>query len=336
AMPHSNIAIFVPHIGCPNMCSFCNQHSISGKENPPTSLEVKAICEQALLEISDKENTEIAFFGGSFTAIPRDYMIELLETANKFVGEEKFFGIRISTRPDCINAEILDILKAYGVTSIELGAQSMCDEVLAANNRGHSSDDVRNASALIREKGFELGLQMMVGLYKSSVKLDRFTAGEIAKLRPKTVRIYPTAILEDTRLAELYKSGEYQPYDFSDAVALCAELLLFFQNENIEIIRLGLHASDMISANLVGGFYHPAFKELCENEIFRHRISDEICGEKGEFIVEVAQKSISKAIGQNKSNIEFFAKKGIKIVVKSSQELTKYNIKVRRCGHNCT
>lgn len=149
-MAHSNISIFVPHIGCPHMCAFCNQRTITGTEKIPHADDVRRICSQAMGEVKDPSQTEIAFFGGSFTAVPRDYMLELLEAADEFVGEGKFSGIRISTRPDYIDSEILDILKTHGVTAIELGAQSMVDRVLEANERGHSAADIENASKLIK------------------------------------------------------------------------------------------------------------------------------------------------------------------------------------------
>ena len=187
-------------------------------------------------------------------------MVELLDAAQDFIGEDKFKGIRISTRPDYINYEVLELLKSHHVTAIELGVQSMSDEVLSANDRGHTSADVRHSAKLIKDFGFELGLQMMVGLYKSAVKLDTFTANELIKLQPKAVRIYPVAILEGTKLAELYKTGEYVPMELDSAVHLCADLLKLFQDNGIDVIRLGLHASDLVESQLVGGLYHPAFR----------------------------------------------------------------------------
>ena len=326
-MTHSNVAIFVPHLGCPNMCSFCNQKSISGSEKAPSYDEVRAVCEQALSQVKDKSNTEIAFFGGSFTAIERDYMIGLLKVANDYIGDKKFKGIRISTRPDCINQEIIGILKEYNVTSIELGVQSMCDEVLFANDRGHTSLDVLNSSKLIKDNGFELGLQMMVGLYRSSPEIDLYSANQIIKLKPKTVRIYPVAILSGTKLADFYNQGIYKPYDLETAVRLCANLLLLYENNNIEVIRLGLHASDLVESQLVGGLYHPAFRELCENIIYRDKIEDEINGKIGNYSVMVSKNAISKAVGQKKSNIIYFKEKGINIKIRPSNEVG-YNINV--------
>ena len=225
-MAHSNISIFVPHAGCPHNCAFCDQRTITSTEKPPRAADVERICTAALGEVRDPADTEIAFFGGSFTAVPRRYMLELLEAAQPFIGEGRFSGIRISTRPDYIDEEILDILKAHHVTAIELGAQSMSDEVLEANERGHSAKDAAYAAMLIKSRRcFQLGLQMMVGLYKSTPQEERRSWRRIAALSPDTVRIYPVVILEGTRLGELYKSGEYQPFDFDTAVELCAGFL---------------------------------------------------------------------------------------------------------------
>ena len=327
-MPHSNIAIFIPHAGCPNKCSFCNQKSISGADKQPEFTDVQKVCKQAISEVNDKENTEIAFFGGSFTAIERSYMIGLLEAAQPFIGEGKFRGIRISTRPDCINEEILALLKSYKVTAIELGVQSMSDEVLYANDRGHTSEDVQKAAKLIHQSGIELGLQMMVGLYKSNADLDTFTAMELIKLTPKAVRIYPVAILEGTKLAELYRKGEYIPMELETAVRLCADLLKLFQDADIDVIRLGLHASDLVESQLIGGLYHPAFRELCEGLLYRDIIAEKINGKSSKFTIEVSTKSVSKAIGQKKSNIEYFSKQGTNIRIKPSNTLVGYNINV--------
>lgn len=313
-MSHSNISIFVPHIGCPNRCSFCNQHTITGSCDVPHADDVKRICEKALCEVSNPSNAEIAFFGGSFTAINREYMVELLEAAAEFVGENKFSGIRISTRPDAINAEILELLKKYGVTSIELGAQSLSDEVLQANDRGHSAQDVAEASEMIKAEGFELGLQMMVGLYKSTPELDMNTAERIINLKPKTARIYPTVILPHTRLATLFEEGEYVPYTLDVAVEICAKILVMLRENNINVIKLGLHASETVEGQMLGGLYHPAFRELCESRIYREKIAELVSGYKS-ITVSVPPKKLSQALGQKKSNIDYFKANGIDLEI---------------------
>lgn len=328
-MKHSNISIFIPHMGCPHLCSFCNQRNISGEKNIPMGEDVRKICLSAMNEITEKINTEIAFFGGSFTAIDRTYMIELLSVANEFVGEGKFKGIRISTRPDYIDDEILSILKKYGVTSIELGAQSMSDKVLEANERGHSAEDVRKASLLIKKYGFELGLQMMVGLYQSTESDDYFTMCEIIALKPDTVRIYPVVVLEDTQLGELYQIGSYKLYDFDKAVEICANMLYMFEFMGIKVIRLGLHASKDVSENAIAGFYHDSFREICESRIFRMRIISLLKDQKGDFLIDVPKGSLSKAIGQKKSNVEYFRENGLNISFKENSELHGYCISIK-------
>lgn len=327
-MTHSNISIFVPHVGCPHMCAFCDQRTITGSGRIPHGEDVRRICSEAVSRVKDPSETEIAFFGGSFTAIKRDHMLELLEAAKEFVGQGKFKGIRISTRPDHIDGEILGILKRYGVTAIELGAQSMCDRVLDANGRGHSAKDVERAAELIKSyKCFELGLQMMVGLYGSSPQNEVTSWKRITALSPDTVRIYPVVILEGTRLGELYKSGEYVPMELNKAVSLCADFLQDAERQGIKVIKLGLHASELVESQTLGGFYHPAFRELCEGEIYRRRLS-QLLENKGLSSAEISvpARELSKAQGHKKSNIEYFAKMGISLKIipdKSQQEKLK-------------
>ena len=336
-MKHNNISIFIPHIGCPNKCSFCNQKSITGKCNAPQPEDVKKICRQAFEEISDKANTEIAFFGGSFTAINKSYMIDLLKCVQEFIGENKFKGIRISTRPDCIEEEKLSLLKKYNVTSIELGAQSMDDNVLSCNDRGHSANDVVLASEMIKSYDFELGLQMMLGLYKSTPELDFLTAKEIIKLKPDTVRIYPVVILENTKLGELFSNGIYNTYSLETAVDLSSNLIEMFEEHNIKILKLGLHASELVESEMLGGLYHPAFKELCENKIFFNKILSLLI-EKNikECTIMVAENAVSKAIVQNRKNIIELEKKGFKIKIKPSCKLKKYDLKIIEEEVACT
>lgn len=332
AMKHSNISIFIPHVGCPHQCSFCDQRTISGAQHLPDGEEVRAVCEKALAEVRSPEDTEIAFFGGSFTAIPRDYMQELLDAAKEFVGAGKFKGIRCSTRPDCIDFEVLGILARSGVTAIELGAQSMSDRVLELNERGHTAADVVNASAMIKQWGFELGLQMMIGLYGSTREDELLTMQKISELRPDTVRIYPTVILRGTRLAELLESGKYVPMSFDEVVDIAAAGLVMFEGSGIRVIKCGLHASEFVERDMVGGFYHPAFRELCEGMIYRCNMSFQIeqSGLTGECTFAVAPSCISKAVGQKKSNIEYFARQGIDISIIGDESIPKYQCELRR------
>ncbi|MGN0675445.1 MAG: radical SAM protein [Oscillospiraceae bacterium] len=305
---HKNLSIFVPHEGCPNRCSFCDQKKISGTQNPPSPRYVTKLCDEFLPR--DKEggrSYEIAFFGGSFTAIKRDYMLALLQAAYPFVKEGRAAGIRVSTRPDAINREILDILKVYGVTSVELGAQSMQDEVLNLNLRGHTVRDVYDASRLIKEYGFSLGLQMMPGLYgqKDYMEYSVDTAKKFIEIKPDTVRIYPTLVLKDTLLESLYQKGMYTPLTVRQAVEICAVLVKMFNRENIRIIKLGLHADTGMEKSLVAGPYHPALKELVQSFMFLERLKEDFAGlEKGSYTVAVNGRKRSQLAGQKKAKVE--------------------------------
>lgn len=283
---------------------------------------------KAVSDLGDRaKETEIAFFGGSFTAIDRQYMLELLTSAKPFT--EVFKGIRISTRPDCIDDEVLTLLKEYGVTSIELGAQSMDNSVLELNNRGHKAEDVVNASKRIKEFGFSLGLQMMTGLYGSDFDKDIKTAESFIALKPDTVRIYPTVIMKNTDLADFYHSGKFVPYTLDESVELCSRLILMFEREGISIIRLGLHYSDSLVDDSLGDNYHPAFKELCESKIFYNSFIEQTSNlSSKKFDVFINQRSLSKFLGQKKSNIKKLNALGYELTVNFDNELSKYELKL--------
>lgn len=333
-MAHANISIFIPHMGCPNACSFCNQRTISASAHAPTAAEAEKTIREAYEYISSPEkraDTEIAFFGGSFTAIDREYMLSLLETAHRYVktpDHDGFRGIRISTRPDCIDEEILMLLKKYGVTAIELGAQSMDDEVLSANDRGHTAEDVRKASRLIRSYGFELGLQMMTGLYKSTPEKELATMEEIIALSPATVRIYPVAVLRNTRLAELYESGGYTLYPFDECIRLCAYMLGRFTEHGIKVIRIGLHAEDGVEENAVAGYYHAALGELVRSELARQHIEKALT-EKGHADCEAHDSMMSILTGHKRSNKTYFSGKSVTFARNDS--VPRKHIRINGC-----
>lgn len=317
---HKNLSIFVPHEGCPNQCSFCDQKKISGTQTPPTPKQVTALCDEFLPHTEEEgKSYEIAFFGGSFTAIDRDYMLALLQAAYPFVQAGRASGIRCSTRPDAINAEILDILKEYGVTAIELGAQSMQDDVLKVNLRGHSVQDVFDASRLIKQYGFSLGLQMMPGLYGCADYMEYAvdTAEKFIQIMPDTVRIYPTLILKDTLLEKLYQNRMYTPLTVQQAVEICAVLVKMFNEKNIRIIKLGLHADTGMEMGLVAGPYHPALKELVQSRMFLDRFTADLRGRpRGNYIIAVNPRQRSQATGQKKANIQALKQAGYSVTIK--------------------
>ncbi len=305
-MKQTNLSVFIPHYGCPNCCSFCNQRLISGTKNPPDVEEVATTLSEQQPILEEKGmSAEIAFFGGSFTAVDRDYMINLLKTAQHFVSTypEQYNGIRCSTRPDCIDEETLGILKKYGMTAIELGAQSMNDMVLTANRRGHSSEAVRNAAELIKEYGFTLGLQMMTGLYKDTPEYCIETAGEFINLGADCVRIYPTVIIKGTYLGDLFEQGKYESFGFDETIDLCAELLEMFNNAGIPVIRLGLHSGGDFDRNILGGVFHPALREITEGRIMYNRMKafmDKSGAKK--FRIYTDRRNISLISGHKKEN----------------------------------
>ena len=329
-MKHINVALFVPDEGCPHRCSFCNQKTISGKTKRLTVEDIDSAVETALRS-ADCNKGEIAFFGGSFTAIDREYMVTLLDRAKMYIDKGLFAGIRVSTRPDCINEEILDILKFYGVTSIELGCQSMSDEVLRMNNRGHCSDDVVKSAELIKRYGFEFGVQMMTGLYGDNKETAIETAKKLIALAPDTARIYPTVVLENTELERLYRLGEYKPQTVEEAADICSELLLMFHENDVRVIRVGLHSGGNVEEGFVAGAYHPAFREICESRIYLRKVLAEIDRqgtEKGEITVTVGPSYVSMMSGQKKSNSEKLRKMGYILKIKQDIELKKYEVEV--------
>lgn len=300
-----NIPIFVPHRGCPYDCVFCNQKRITGSQKSVTAADVRKTIEKYLTTLpKNNARIEAAFFGGSFTGIPIEEQTELLSAAYEYVKDRRINGIRLSTRPDYISEEILDNLQKYGVTTIELGVQSMDDEVLLRSNRGHKSSDVINAVKLIRDYPFALGLQMMTGLPGDTKTKSLRTADAIIALKPDMVRIYPTLTIRDTKLEEMYRDGSYTPETLGEAVKLCAELVLKFEAADITVIRVGLQSTDEINESgesVVAGPVHSAFGELVENEIYYGLIMNALEGRDG--VIYVNPCEISKAVGNKRRNI---------------------------------
>lgn len=326
---HINVALFVPHCGCPHMCSFCNQKTISGKVTPLEPSEVKNAAETALR--TGGQGGEIAFFGGSFTAVDREYMTELLKQAKPYVDSGCFAGIRCSTRPDAVDEEVLDILKHYGVSAIELGAQSMDNYVLSLNERGHTAEDTFRASELIKSYGIELGLQMMTGLYGDTDAGIITTAEKFIEINPATVRIYPTIVLENTRLARLYEEKLYKPQTIDEAADICGKLLIKFYENNIKVIRVGLHSGGNVEEGYIAGPYHPAFRELCEGKIYLNKICSELRGkEKGSYYIYVNPSELSKATGQKKVNLCKLKDNGYNCKIVPKTDMDRYTVSVEK------
>ena len=308
------IPIFVPHLGCPNECTFCNQKKISGQLKNVTEKDVRNTIEYYLENFKDKDvYKEVAFFGGSFTAIEDELQEKLLSTAYEYIKEKKIDGIRVSTRPDCIDKKVLKRLKKYKVKTIELGVQSTNDYILKKCKRGHNFADVKKASRLIRWKGFTLGHQMMVGLPEST-KLDELnTAKDLAKLKPKIVRIYPVLVIRGTELEKEYKEGKYEPLTVEQAVERCKELCYFFGKKNIKVIRIGLQSTDTIcnpelkGSEVVAGPYHETFRQLVESAMYYDTVVERIKKfntKVKEVEIRVHPQTVNNVVGYKRQNIE--------------------------------
>lgn len=302
----SAIAFFIPHAGCPQDCSFCNQRSISGVAAPPTLFEVREVLQRELEQRKEHAaHLEIAFFGGSFTAIPTEDYLAYLEVASEFCGENKFSGIRFSTRPDAITPQVITYLKKYPISHIELGVQSMDETVLLENRRGHTTVDVKYAVRLLKENEYLFTLQMMTGLMGSTQELDWKTAQQIAAFSPNSVRIYPTVVLEHTLLSQAMKEGYYQPPTFEDAVEQSAQLLLFFNQKRIPVIRLGLNYSDEMAKQVLAGPLHPAFRELCQGRALVKLCNEQLEILDGDYIqITVHTSEVSSLTGHHRTALK--------------------------------
>ena len=307
-MRHVNIPVFIPHLGCPNQCVFCNQRAIS--EHQDFSEErVREEIEQVLSTLTTNDQAEIAFFGGSFTGIDRDLMCRLLDLAQTYVDGGRVESIRLSTRPDYIDDEILAILSRYSVKTIELGLQSMDDAVLLACRRGHTVAQAEKACRAVVDAGFSLVGQMMIGLPGSTPESEMKTAEKICNLGASAVRIYPTVVFYDTPLCEMAQHGEYVPLSVEEAVERTAPVLQFFRARALPCIRVGLCATESLTSPdaVFSGPNHPALGEMILGECLYQRIKEKVLeaelGGKG-IVLEVPPRELSATVGQHRRNIE--------------------------------
>ena len=332
------IPIFVPHLGCPNDCVFCNQKSISGQAKQVTKEDVKNIIEEHLKYIKKDSKVEVAFFGGSFTGIEEAKQEELLSAAYEYIKQKKVDSIRISTRPDYIDKKILKRLKKYKVKTIELGVQSANDYILKKAGRGHTFEDVVKASKLIRWYGFDLGHQMMVGLPESTTVDEINTAKQLIKLKPKMVRIYPVLVIKNTKLEKDYNEGKYKPLTVTQAVEVCKELVKLFVKKHIEVIRIGLQPTDTITnpdndkSEVVAGPFHPAFRQLVESGMWYDVIVEKIKQlntKVKEVVVTVNPADVNNVIGQRKDNINNLRDVyDVNLIVKADEKIKQGKSKI--------
>jgi histone acetyltransferase (RNA polymerase elongator complex component) len=307
------IPFFIPHSGCPHQCVFCNQKNITGRTKPVDLSTIPHTISGYLKTNSKNGPVQIAFYGGSFTALPPETQKSYLEAVQPFIQSGKIQSVRLSTRPDNITREALLLLKDHHVKTIELGAQSMDDRVLTLSGRGHCAVDTVNAVTLLKEYRFTIGLQLMLGLPGDSADIFMNTVDRVINLKPDFVRLYPLLVIKGTPLEERYKTGRYAPLPLDDAVSQCREAMVRFGEAEIEVIRVGLQQSKELEkpGTVVAGPLHPAFRQLVESSILLDKMQRALRGrkEKNELaIFMVNPGDLSAAIGQRRANIELLKK----------------------------
>ena len=328
-MRHYNIPVFIPELACPNRCIYCNQRHISGQAEVVSTDKVVQIIESHLQTFVRPSHVELAFFGGSFTGLEIEQQEKYLEVVQPYIKQGLIEGIRLSTRPDYISVAVLDTLKRYNVKTIELGAQSLCDEILTLCERGHSVRDVEKASSLIKEYGFSLGLQMMLGLPSDTLERSKQTAQKIVSLGADNTRIYPTLVIPNTKLAEMYYRGDYRPLTIEQAIEWSAEVYKIFIQSGVSVLRVGLHPSEgLISGNeLIAGPFHVSFRELVLSRIWLERLQS--LGKETKCIV-VNPKDINYAKGYRLCNIKALKERGVVLNFVQSESQTRDTFSICR------
>jgi histone acetyltransferase (RNA polymerase elongator complex component) len=331
------IPFFIPHWGCPHQCVFCNQKNITGQFASIEASSIPHTIAEYVKTSDPDEPVQVAFYGGSFTALGIDMQKSYLEAVRPFILSGQIKSIRLSTRPDKINREILALLKGYHVQTIELGVQSMDDHVLALSGRGHNAVDTENAVKLLRKYDFIVGLQLMPGLPGDSAEKFIDTVNKTIALKPDFVRMYPLLVIKDTPLEGLYTTGQYTPLSLDEAVSLCGEALIKFEQAGIEVIRIGLQPTKELGkpGTILAGPYHPAFRQIVESSILLDRMKALLVSRKPsrlEVTFLVNPGEVSAAVGQKRSNIERLKNQfALKMVhVRPDQSVPRRTVKLFR------
>ena len=318
------IPIFLVNEACPNKCIFCNQYAIASQDSVPQPEDLPEMFEKHFKTFkNENRNVEIAFFGGNFTGLDVEKQTKYLEVAYEYLEKGLIDGIRISTRPDFIDEKKLLLLKSFGVSAIELGTQSMHDDVLNICQRNHTAKDSEKAAGMIKEFGFELGMQMMTGLPYDTEEKSIQTAKEIIRLGAKTTRIYPCLVVEDTELENMYNRGEYKPQLLEEAIALTAKLVDIFEHAGVNVLRVGLHPSEgfIRGEELIAGPFHPAFGELVRSVMWYNLFKNSTFPDTEEIVITVNPKSLNAAIGHSACNKSWLKKLYSKVVFKTDKNI---------------
>lgn len=328
-LKHRTIPIFVPEVSCPNQCIYCNQRVISGQQHMPTDEEITATIERYSSTFEAGTHVELAFFGGNFTGISMSEQQRLFDLVWPYCQRIGVQGIRLSTRPDYISDDKVDFLKANGVTTVELGVQSLDDEVLARVRRGYTAETVERAAAIIQKRGIEVGMQMMVGLPGDTAEKALNTARRIVELGATNTRIYPTLVVAHTVLARMYEQGLYRPLSLQEAVSLVKDILYLFETKGVTVLRVGLHPTEgfISGTDYLAGPFHVAFKELVQTEIW-HDLFAKAEIPEGEVVITVPEQQINAAVGHHAKNKKMLLQRCKSVKFNISNELEPYNFEI--------
>ena len=321
------IPVFIPHQGCPHLCLFCNQNSITGREPCAEEIDIEQTITSWLARAHNRTGVQVAFYGGSFTCLPRARQEEMLSAVQPFLARGDVACIRLSTRPDCLDAEICTFLKKMGVAIVELGVQSLDDSVLQRSLRGHTARDCRRAVGLLKKAGIEAGIQLMPGLPGESGPSFFRGVREIIGLTPAFVRLYPVLVVNHSGLAEMYRLGNYRPLTMHRAVALCRQAREMFLQAGIRVVRIGLQPSMSLEKELLAGPYHPAFGELvAARDWFRRtRALLACCPPDRRLTVTLSRRDLSAFLGPKRLNIARLAQLGLadRLVIETTNAMKR-------------
>ncbi len=317
---------FIPHEGCPHLCRFCQQQSLSGHSKAPSPEQV---AKELSVLLPDRGDGEVAFYGGSFTLLEPALQVDYLQQVRSFIAKGQVSGVRVSTRPDAIGEDQVTLLRQGGVATVELGCQSFFAEVLEASGRGHGPQSVGRAVALLRSRSMQIGLQLMPGLPGAAPWEALQSLRQALDLRPDFLRIYPTVVLRGTLLADDFHQGRYRPLALDEAVELCAEMLWHCREAGVPVIRLGLQATAALVPGqaLVAGPYHPAFGALVRSCLWRRALATVLAGQAA-VEVRVHPADLSDVLGQRRDNRNYFEERGQRLLLRCDAGMARDHFEV--------
>lgn len=329
------VPFFIPHMGCPHTCLFCNQHGITGKKELSQGKSLEEEIKTWLGRKQEGQAAQLAFYGGSFTCLPEEVQYKYLEGAKPYLETGRLDSIRISTRPDCIDEQLCDFLKEYGVETIELGLQSMDENVLTLSERGHTSNDSRNAIKILKEKGFTVGVQLLPGLPKETSYTFIKGVKEVISLKPDLVRLYPALVVRRSGLEKLFQEKKYQPLSLNKAICWTARAKELFEKSGVTVIRIGLQQSTDLEQTYVAGPHHPAMGELVESRRWFKRIRKIVssCPAEKKVVVHISEKDLSAVVGAKRRNIKRLQQLKLqeKLVLKPEKNMERGRVEYAFC-----